>query len=150
MTIEHGVVYSFPLELAKGTHDFSADTIQIALYEETASLTLSGITAYTSAGEISGTGYTTGGYTLTKATGFPKRNETAEGEFAAGQVTIMDFEDLSVPNLVATARAALIYNISKSNKAIAILDFGKTHYINGNFILSFPTASALNPIIRIS
>jgi hypothetical protein len=45
----------------------------------------------------------------------------------------------------------LIYNSSKSNKAIAVLDFGgdKTS-TNGNFTVQFPTNDASSAIIRIA
>ena len=49
-----------------------------------------------------------------------------------------------------TARGALIYNSSKSNKAVAVLDFGtdKTSTA-GNFTVQFPTADASLAIVRI-
>src|SRR5688572_16822961 len=138
MTIEHGLVYSFKLELAQGTHDFASDTFKLALYAENADLTLSGITVYTTTNEATGSGYTAGGFTLTVASGYPKISVAAQGGLETGQATLVDFDDLSVIPLTINARAALIYNSSKSNKAIAILDFGSTQYIDGNFNLVFP------------
>jgi hypothetical protein len=63
----------------------------------------------------------------------------------------VDFADTTWAASTITARAALIYNSSKSNKAIAVLDFGsdKTTTAN-NFTVQFPTNDASSAIVRIA
>ncbi len=121
--ITHTLCASFLLELLKGTHDFVNDTFKLALYEDTASLGPD-TTAYTATGECSGTGYTAGGFTLAVASGFPKLNEVADGG-TPGRIALLDFDNIS-PTVTINARAALLYNSTKSNKAILVRDFGRT------------------------
>ena len=49
-----------------------------------------------------------------------------------------------------TARAALIYNASKGNKAIAVLDFGADKTANGTFTITLPANTATTALIRSS
>jgi hypothetical protein len=131
---------SFKTELLGGTHDLDTDVIKIALFTSAATLGAS-TTAYSSTNEVAnGSGYITGGNTLTGAT-----------ISSSGTTAFVDFSDSTWSSASFTARGALIYNSSKSNKAIAVLDFGadKTS-TNGDFVVQFPTADASNAIIRIS
>jgi len=90
--------------------------------------------------EVVGAGYSAGGNTLTGA-----------AISLDGSVAIVDFSDTTWSAATITARGALIYNSSKSNKAIAVIDFGgdKTS-TNGDFTVQFPAAAAATAIIRIS
>jgi hypothetical protein len=133
---------SFKQELLVGTHNFTAstgDTFKLALY--TSSATLNGsTTAYSATNEASGTNYTAGGASLISAT-----------PVLSGSTAICDFSDLTFSSVTITARGALIYNSSKSNKAVAVLDFGSDKSSSaGNFTIVFPTADASNAIIRIA
>jgi len=131
---------SFKAEILGGTHDLDTDVIKIALYTSSASLDAA-TTAYSSTNEVaSGNGYTTGGNTLSGAT-----------ISSSGTTAFCDFSDSTWSSASFTARGALIYNSSKSNKAIAVLDFGadKTS-TNGDFVVQFPTNDATNAIIRIA
>jgi VCBS repeat-containing protein len=69
----------------------------------------------------------------------------------SGTTAFTDFADLSFTTATITARGALIYNSSDSNKAVCALDFGgdKTSTA-GTFTIQFPTANASNAIIRIA
>ena len=139
MAISQAMCTSFKSELLGGTHDLDTDVIKIALYTSSATLGAS-TTAYTTSNEVaSGNGYTTGGNTLAGAT-----------ISTSGTTAIVDFTDSTWSSASFTARGALIYNSSKSNRAIAVLDFGadKTS-TNGDFVVQFPTADASNAIIRI-
>ena len=50
-----------------------------------------------------------------------------------------------------TARGALIYNASKGNKSVAVLDFGADKIVSGtNFTVQFPNADPNSAIVRIS
>lgn len=140
MAISQAMCTSFKVELLGGTHDLDTDTIKIALFTSSATLGAS-TTSYSSTNEVaSGSGYTTGGNTLAGAS-----------ITSSGTTAFVDFTDSTWTSASFTARGALIYNSSKSNRAIAVLDFGadKTS-TNGDFVVQFPTADASNAIIRIA
>ena len=129
---------SFKKELLSATHDFTADTFKLALYSEDANLDAS-TTAYSTTNEVTGTGYTAGGATLTPTTP-ASGSETGYVNFAS-----VTFSEVSI-----TARGGLIYNSSKSNKAVAVLDFGRNiTKVAANFVVTMPTNDALNALIRI-
>ena len=143
MAITQAVCTSFKQELLVGTHDFTAttgDTFKIALYTSSASLDAT-TTAYSSSNEVSNSGtYTATGGTLTSVT-----------PTTSGTTAICDFADISFTSATITARGALIYNNSKSNAAIAVLDFGSDFSSsNGTFQIQFPTAAHNTALIRIS
>ena len=140
MPITQAMCNSFKTELLGGTHDLDTDTIKIALYTSSATLGAS-TTAYSTTNEVTGsTGYTAGGNTLSGA-----------AITLSGSTAIVDFTDTTWSSSTITARGALIYNSSKSDKAIAVLDFGSDKSsTNGDFTIVFPTADASNAIIRIA
>jgi hypothetical protein len=132
---------SFKQQLFLGEHDLDTDVIKMALYISAATLDAS-TTAYTTSNEVSssGTNYTAGGNTLTGAT-----------VSLSGTTAFVDFADTSWASATFTARGALIYNFTKSNKAIAVLDFGSDKTAtNGTFTVQMPVADATNAIIRIA
>lgn len=139
MAISQAMCSSFKEELLQGIHDFSTDTFMIALYTSSATLGAS-TTAYTTSNEVVGTGYTAGGNTLSGTT-----------VSLSGTTAFVDFSDSIWSTATITARGALIYNSSKSDKAVAVLDFGadKTSTA-GNFTVQFPTNDASSAIIRIA
>ena len=142
MAIKQAMCTSFKQALLDGEMDFSSDTSQtfkIALYTSSADLSAS-TTAYSTTNEISGTGYTAGGNTLTIAS-----NSTTSGTTA-----FVDFSDTSWTSSSITARGALIYKSGGTNPSIAVLDFGEDKSaVSGTFTVTFPTADADNAIIRI-
>ena len=148
MAISQAMCTSFKVELLNGIHAFSttvdrgdtsADSFKLALYTSSASLGAS-TTAYTTSNEVSGTGYTAAGAAL-----------TAVAPTSSGTTAFLDFNDLTFSTATITARGALIYNDTQSDKAVAVLDFGgdKTSTA-GDFTIVFPTADSSNAIIRIA
>jgi len=139
MAITQGMCSSFKQQILLGEHDMDTDTLKIALYTSAATLDAS-TTVYTTSNEVTGTGYTAGGNTLTGAT-----------VSLTGTTAFVDFSDTSWSTATITARGALIYNSSKSDKAVAVLDFGsdKTS-TGGTFTIQFPVNDATNAIIRIA
>lgn len=139
MAISQAMCSSFKQQLLLGEHDLDTDVIKIALYTSAATLS-EATTAYTTSNEVVGTGYTAGGNTLTGAT-----------VSLSGTTAFVDFSDTTWSTATITARGALIYNSSKSNKAIAVLDFGadKTSTA-GDFTVQMPTNDASSAIIRIA
>ena len=117
------------------------NTLKIALYTSSASLGAT-TTAYTTSNEVSGTGYTAGGATLSsQAVAFDSSNNVA----------YFDAADPAFTTATITARGALIYNNSKSNASIAVLDFGSDFTSTaGTFTIQLPSAAHNTAIIRIS
>lgn len=141
MAITQAVCTSFKQELLTATHDFTAasGTYYIALYTSSATLGAS-TTAYTTSNEVTGTGYTAGGNSLTSVT-----------PTTSGTTAFTDFVDTTWSSATITARGALIYNSSASNKSVVVLDFGSDQSSTaGDFTIQFPTADASNAIIRIA
>ena len=127
---------SFKSGLINGDFDFDTDTIKMALYTNNATLN-EDTAAYTATGEISASGYSAGGVTLTVEKGLT--NNTA----------FISFENVTV-SAAFTARGALIYKSGGSNPAICVLDFGSDKTSTNTFIVTFPTASSADALIRIS
>ena len=134
---------SFKKELMTATHNFtngSGNTFKLALYTNSASFN-AGTTAYTTSNEVSGTGYSAGGGTLTNVT-----------PTTGGTTAFTDFADLTFGTATITARGALIYNDTASgDPSVVVLDFGgdKTSTA-GDFKIVMPTADATNALIRIA
>jgi hypothetical protein len=139
MAITQGMCSSFKQQILLAEHDMDTDVFKIALYTSAATIDAS-TTVYTTSNEVTGTGYTAGGNTLTGAT-----------VSLTGTTAFVDFSDTSWSTATITARGALIYNSSKSDKAVAVLDFGsdKTS-TGGTFTIQFPVNDATNAIIRIA
>jgi hypothetical protein len=138
MAITQAMCTSFKSEILQEGHQLATDTIKIALYTSTASLDAT-TTAYSSSNEVSGTGYTATGVTLTSAT-----------VATSGTTAYFDAADPTWTSASFTARGALIYNSSNSNKAIAVLDFGGDFTVaGGTFKITLPAAGT-TAIIRIA
>ena len=151
MAITQAMCTSFKTELLTGTHNFtnsSGNTFKLALYaissggKSSTTATLGATTtALVTTGEVASSGsYTTGGGSLTNVT-----------PTSSGTTAFTDFSDLSFTTATITARGALIYNSSQSNKAVAVLDFGSNKSsTSGTFTIQFPTANSSSAIIRIA
>jgi hypothetical protein len=156
MAITTAMCTSFKSELLQGIHNFhngsgggtttttgTGNTFKIALFTSSATLSAS-TTAYATTNEVSGTGYSAGGNTLTNV-----------DPTTSGTTALTDFADTTWSSASITARGALIYNSSttagSANRAVCALDFGadKTS-TSGDFVIQFPAADASNAIIRIA
>jgi len=142
MAVTQTLCTSFKIALLDGEMDFSGDTSQafkIALYTSSATLDAT-TTAYSTNNEVSGTGYTAGGNTLT----------IAANPAASGTTVFLDFADTTWSSSSITARGALIYKSATGNPAIAVIDFGEDKQTSSaDFVIQFPTADKTNAIIRI-
>lgn len=137
--IIQGVTQSFLSELLSGVHDFTTDTIKIALYSSTASLGPL-TTAYTTTGEVSASGYSAGGSTLTPT--------VSTASYNGQHVAYVDFADVSWSAAI-TARGAMIYNATEGNKSIWLLNFGIDRVSTTTFSIAFPTPGFDTAIIRL-
>jgi hypothetical protein len=142
MAITQAMCTSFKKALLDGEMDFSSDTTQtfkIALYTSSATLGAS-TTAYSTTNEVTGTGYTAGGNTL-----------TVVAPTTSGTTAFIDFANTTWANSTITARGALIYQSGGSNPAIAVLDFGEDKTASaGDFTIEFPANNATDAIVRIA
>ena len=144
MAITQAVANSFKKEVLEGEHTFQfsgGDVFKLALYTSTATLN-STTTAYAATNEVPNSGqYVAGGGSLVK----PNPSTSV-----ASGVAIVDFNDLSFTGVTITARGALIYNTSSSNKAVAVLDFGADKTAtSGTFTIQFPPFTTSAAILRI-
>ena len=136
MSIVQTQTTSFKAELYQGIHDLLNDTLKIALYTGNANLN-EATTGYTTDNEVTGTGYVAGGVVLTGTT-----------INTSGYTAYVDFDNV-VFNAAVTARCALIYNASKANRSIAVLDFGSDK-TSANFTITMPENTATAALIRSS
>lgn len=136
MSIVQTQTTSFKAELYQAVHDLTTDTLKMALYTGNADLNAD-TTQYTTSNEVSGTGYVAGGVVLTGVT-----------INTSGYTAYVNFNNVQF-NASVTARCALIYNASKSNKSIAVLDFGSDK-TSASFTVTMPTNTATSALIRSS
>ena len=145
MAITTALCNSFKEELLGGVHDLDTDTIKVALIKDTPTGTYNKSTTNYSdvtgdSDEVTGTGYTAGGNTLTSPV------ISLDGDTA-----IVDFADTTWSTATIAADGCIIYNSTASGAAIAVINFGGTVTSTaGDFIVSFPTADASDAIIRIA
>lgn len=111
----------------------AADVMKMALYTQAGQTNFgAATTVYTTSGEISGTGYSAGGTTLS---GF--------GVGTSGTTGYMDWStDPNWTTSTLTSDMALIYNSSRSNAAMAVLLFTSTSSTNGTFTVQLPAPGA--------
>jgi len=128
---------SFLQELLSGVHDFSTDTFKLALYTANADLGAS-TTAYTTTEEISGTGYTAGGITL-----------SGVSVGLSDNTSFIAFDDAVWNPGAFTARGGLIYNSSKGDRSVAVLNFGDDKTSSNTFTVQMPPATATTALIRV-
>jgi hypothetical protein len=140
MALTQTATNQFKTGLMNGSYNFTSDTFKIALY--TAAATLDETTAtYTTDNEITGTGYTAGGQTLTVSVTPTVGN--------SGNIAYISFSNVSWTGSL-TARGALIYDVTNNNKTVCVLDFGADKTSTGTFQVQFPAATDTSAIIRIS
>jgi hypothetical protein len=128
---------SFKKELYQAIHDLSTDTIKLALYTANASLNAD-TTVYGTLGEVVTSGYTAGGNTL-----------TGVAINASGYTAYVNWANTSW-TAALTARCALIYNASKANRAIAVIDFGANKTSTTTFLVTMPANTTTTALIRSS
>ena len=144
---------SFKKELLEAGHNFKnsgGSAFKLALYTNSAvpsnmggsgSTMDASVTNYATNNEVSGTGYTAKGATLTRV-----------NPSSSGTTAFTDFDNATFSSSTITARGAVIFNDDASNDAsVIVLDFGADKSSSsGDFQVVFPTADASNAIIRIA
>ena len=138
--IQQGACTVFKVNLASGNEDFASGspyTYKIALYTANADLGPN-TTAYTSTGEVVGSGYTATGEVLTII-------PVASG----GTTAYISFNNVTWDPASFTARGALIYN-SNTGAAVCVLDFGSDKTSTNTFTVTFPVNTATSSVIRLT
>ena len=142
---------SFKVEILTATHNFTAstgNTFKLALGKAAASLTGTYGAATTNYSNLtgnsdelaSGSGYTTGGNTLTSVT-----------PVAESTTAVCNFSNTTWSSASFTTSGGIIYNSSASNKACAVLSFGGDQQVSsGDFQIQFPAPTSAAAIIRIA
>ena len=138
MSIIQTQTTSFKAQLYQGIHDLTTDVIKIALYTANANLN-EDTTVYSSTDEVANTGtYSAGGAQLTPIT-----------VNTSGYTAYVSFPNISWTGAI-TARCALIYNETKGNKSVAVLDFGSDKISTTTFTITMPTNGPTTSLIRSS
>jgi len=143
-------------ELMTATHNFgtaptrgtsAADTFKAALYLTSATVNAS-TTAYSATNEVSGTGYTAGGVTVTNATAPIATNSSA----TAGVAYWTPSASITYTTVTLTTAfdAVLIYNSTQSNKAVSVHTFGSQTITAGTFTLTMPSNTTTTALLRLS
>ena len=138
MSIVQTQTTSFKAELYQGIHALTTDVIKIALYTANANLNAD-TTVYSSLNEASGGNYVGGGAILTPVTVSLSLSDAT---------AYVGFPNYSWTGTI-TARCALIYNSSKGDKSIAVLDFGSDK-TQTNFTITMPLNTSTTALIRSS
>jgi hypothetical protein len=141
VAITAAVCNSFKQELLAMTPHTAADVYKLALYTSAATLSKA-TTVYSATNEVANSGsYAAGGITLV---GFTVTLDT--------DTAILDWTtDPTATTFTGTARGGLIHNSSRSNKAVAVLDFGADITATaGTFTVTFPAATAAAGLVRIA
>ena len=138
MALVQTLCSSFKQESWLAIHDLDTDTLKMALYTSAASLGAD-TTVYTTTEEVVGTGYTAGGEVLTNVQ-----------VLLSGTTAYVTFDNPAWLGSSFVTRGALIYNSTKADRAIAVLDFGADKTAGPNFTVQLPAASATTAVIRFA
>jgi hypothetical protein len=136
MALVQTMCSSFKQESWLAIHDLDTDVLKMALYTSDASLGAD-TTVYTVTGEVVGTGYTAGGEILANVQ-----------VLLSGTTAYFSCDNAEWPGSSFVARGGLIYNTSKANRAIAVLDFGSDKTAGPNFTVQIPAATATTALLR--
>ena len=147
---------SFLGELMTATHNFgtapiraasTADTFKGALYLASATVNAA-TTAYSSTGEVTGTGYSPGGVTVTNAN--PPVATNASATAGVGYWTPSASLTYTSVTLTTAFDAVLIYNSSQSDKAVSVHTFGSQTITAGTFTLTMPASTTTTALLRLA
>ena len=139
MSLQQTLTTSFRQQILQAQQDLSTDTLKLALYTGLATLGPN-TTVYDTSYEVVGTGYTAGGNVLTGITISTSSNG----------VVYVDFNNSVWSPAAFTCRGALIYNASKGNKSVAVLDFGSDKTCQTSFTVQMPENTSTSALLRFN
>ena len=152
---------SFMGQLLNGGHQFGSitltsrgsltapttDTFKAALYLASATINAA-TTVYTVTGEVSGTGYSAGGVTVTNANAVTATNSSSTAGVAywtpSASITY------TAVTLATAFDTVLLYNSTQGNTAVSVHTFGSQTITAGTFTLTMPTNSTTLALIRLA
>jgi hypothetical protein len=147
---------TFLSELMTATHNFgaspiraaaTADTFKAALYVTTGTIDAN-TSVYSATNEVSGSGYTAGGVTVTNATA--PLNQNTSSIAGTGYWTPSASIVYTSVTLATAFDAVLIYNSSQSNKAVSVHTFGSQTVTAGTFTLTMPSNTTTTALLRLA
>lgn len=145
-SLNQGLCTSFKVQVLDGVHNFNSsggNVFKIALFAGVVSGTYgTSNTNYSDMGadEVSGTGYSAGGATLTNL-----------GVSSGGTTSFTSFSNATWAASTISSSGAMIYNSTASGKAVAILAFGSViSSAASTFTVAFPSNDQNNAIIRLT
>ena len=138
----NAIANSFKGQILRAIHNFTVstgNTFKLAMYTNAATLGAS-TTSFTTSGQVSSSGYTSGGKALVNS-----------GVLVTGAVAFTNLSNVSFTGVTLTARGALIYNdTAAGDPAVCVLDFGGDKTATaGTFTIQFPAFQTDSAIIRI-
>lgn len=139
MALQQTLTTSFKQQMLQAEQNLATDTLYIALYDGFATLGPN-TTAYSATNEVAGTGYTAGGQQLTGVTIAASNNG----------VVYVNFDNVVWDPAAFTARGALIYNTTRSNASVAVLDFGADKTCTNTFTVTMPANTDSSALLRFS
>jgi len=156
MANTQAICTSFKQELLLAQHQFgtatissrgsltnpAADTCKAALYTGSATINAA-TTAYTVSGEVTGTGYSAGGVTVTNANAPTTSGTTAYWTPSASFV-------YTTVTLSVSFDTVLVYNSTQGNRAVSVHTFTPQTVTAANFTLTMPTNAAGTALINIA
>ena len=137
--ISQTITNTFKSDILQGYQNLLTDSLYLALYTGNATLGAN-TTAYTSANEVSSTNYTAGGQIVT---GVTINTDTQNN------VVYVSFDNVTWTNVSFVCRGALLYNSSKSNHSIAVLNWGSDKNAGPNFVIQLPVNTSSSALIRL-
>lgn len=138
------VAISFKSEILQAIHNLAAagDSLKAALFYQNSSKG-SGTTAYSTSGEVTGTGYTAGGKAVTNGVSPTTSGITAYWTPSAS----ISWTGVTIASLFD---CWLLYNSSKSNRAIATFTFPAQTVAAGTFTITMPANAATSALLQVS
>lgn len=139
MAIQQGLTISFKEEMLQAGQNLLTDTLKMALYTAFSDISPN-TTVYTTTDEVSGTGYSAGGVVITGVTINADVDNT---------IVYVNFDNVSWPGANFVARGALIYNVTRANKSVAVLDFGSDKTFNAaTNTVTMPVNTSTTALLR--
>jgi hypothetical protein len=139
VSIQQTLTTSFKLGMVQAEQNLATDVLKIALYTAFSDIGPN-TTVYTTDNEVVGTGYTAGGKVLTGVTIAASTNG----------VIYINFDNVVWTPAAFTCRGALIYNTTKTNKSVAVLDFGSDKTSTNTFTITMPVNTATTALLRFT
>jgi len=133
------ITNSFKSDILQAAQNLATDTLYLALFTASANLNANTV-AYSSANEVTSTNYTAGGKLVTGVT------ITTDTQ---NNIVYLNFNNVTWTNVSFVCRGALLYNQTRSNRSIAVLNWGSDKNAGPNFVVTLPANTSTTALIRL-